>query len=39
MQYACPEEKIGVRYENPIVLYKDRCEALSKFTLFVDEIH
>ncbi|MFH1152860.1 MAG: M24 family metallopeptidase [Pseudomonadota bacterium] len=38
MQYACPREEIGFRYENPIVIGKDRCEALSKFRLSVDEI-
>ncbi len=38
MQYACPEENIGFRYENPIVLYEDHCEELSKFRLSVDEI-
>ena len=38
MQYACPEEKIGFRYENPIVIHTDRCEALSRFRLSVDEI-
>lgn len=38
MQYACPEEGIGFRYENPIVLYEDRCEPLSLFPLSVDEI-
>ncbi|MFH1983240.1 MAG: M24 family metallopeptidase [Pseudomonadota bacterium] len=38
MQYACPEENIGFRYENPIVLSADGCEELSKFPLSVDEI-
>ena len=38
VQYACPEEKIGFRYENPIVLASDGCEALSKFPLDVEEI-
>ncbi len=38
MQYACPDEAIGFRYENPIVLKKDGCEILSKFKLSVDEI-
>jgi len=38
MQYACPEENIGFRYENPIVIGKDGCEALSKFPLSVDVI-
>ena len=38
MQYACPEENIGFRYENPIVIHRDGCEPLSKFPLGVDEI-
>jgi len=38
IQYACPEENIGFRYENPIVLSKEGCEELSKFPLAVDEI-
>jgi Xaa-Pro aminopeptidase len=38
LQYACPEEGIGFRYENPIVLERDACEPLSKFPLRVDEI-
>ena len=39
MQYACPEEGIGFRYENPIVLYEDHCEPLSMFPLSIDEVH
>ena len=38
MQYACPEEDIGFRYENPIVIGKDGCEPLSKFPLAVDVV-
>jgi len=38
MQYACPEEEIGFRYENPILITKDGCEALSKFPLGIEEI-
>ena len=38
IQYACPEEDIGFRYENPIVLMSDGCEELSKFPLGVEEI-
>lgn len=38
MQYACPEEGIGFRYENPILLYADHCEPFSLFPLSVDEI-
>jgi hypothetical protein len=39
LQYACPEESIGFRYENPIVLSANGCEELSKFPLRVDEIN
>lgn len=38
MQYACPDDNIGFRYENPIVIHKDHCEELSKFPLGVEEI-
>jgi Xaa-Pro aminopeptidase len=38
MQYACPEEDIGFRYENPILITEDGCEALSKFQLGIEEI-
>ncbi len=38
MQYACPEEGIGFRYENPIVIHKENCEPLSKFPLSIDVI-
>lgn len=38
MQYACPDENIGFRYENPILITRDGCEAMSKFRLSVDEI-
>jgi Xaa-Pro aminopeptidase len=38
IQYACPEEGIGFRYENPIVIHPDRCEPLSIFPLTVNEI-
>jgi len=38
MQYACPDDNIGFRYENPIVIGKDGCEALSKYPLGVEEI-
>ena len=39
MQYACPEEEIGFRYENPIVIGEDGCEVLSKFPLGVEVIN
>jgi Xaa-Pro aminopeptidase len=38
MQYACPEESIGFRYENPILITEDGCEAMSKFPLTIEEI-
>jgi Xaa-Pro aminopeptidase len=38
MQYACPDENIGFRYENPIVILKDGCEYMSKFPLRIEEI-
>ncbi len=38
MQYSCPQEAIGLRYENPIVIGKNKCEALSKFGLRVEVI-
>jgi Xaa-Pro aminopeptidase len=38
MQYACPDEDIGFRYENPIVIKKDCCEELSKYPLGIEEI-
>ncbi len=38
MQYACPDEKIGFRYENPILILKDKCEAMSKFGLRIEVI-
>jgi len=38
MQYACPEEEIGFRYENPIPITADGCEVMSKFPLAIEEI-
>jgi Xaa-Pro aminopeptidase len=38
MQYACPDDNIGFRYENPILIQKDGCEAMSKFPLTIDEV-
>jgi len=38
MQYACPQDNIGFRYENPIVINKSGCEPLSKYPLTIDEI-
>jgi Xaa-Pro aminopeptidase len=38
MQYACPEEEIGFRYENPILITAEGCEPLSQFPLGVEEI-
>ena len=38
MQYACPDDEVGFRYENPIVIHKDHCEPLSQYPLGVEEI-
>jgi Xaa-Pro aminopeptidase len=38
MQYACSEEDIGFRYENPILITEDGCESLSKYPLAIEEI-
>jgi Xaa-Pro aminopeptidase len=38
IQYACSEEDIGFRYENPILITETGCEALSQFPLAIDEI-
>ena len=38
IQYACPGEEIGFRYENPILIQKDGCEWMSKYPLTVDVI-
>jgi Xaa-Pro aminopeptidase len=37
-QYACPEEKIGFRYENPVLIEEEGCEAMSKLPLGIEEI-
>ncbi len=38
IQYACPEEAIGFRYESPILIVQDGCEVMSKFPLAIEEI-
>jgi Xaa-Pro aminopeptidase len=38
MQYACPEEQIGFRYENAILITPDGCETMSKTPLGVEVI-
>lgn len=38
IQYACPEENIGFRYENPILILPEGCEYMSKYPLRVDII-
>lgn len=38
VQYACPEENVGFRYENPILIMEKGCEAMSKFPLSVDVV-
>jgi Xaa-Pro aminopeptidase len=38
MQYACAEEEIGFRYENPILITEGGCEFMSKFPLGIEEM-
>lgn len=38
IQYACPEENIGFRYENAILITEDGCETMSKFPLAIEVI-
>jgi Xaa-Pro aminopeptidase len=38
IQYACPEENIGFRYENAILITKDGCETMSKYPLAIEVI-
>jgi Xaa-Pro aminopeptidase len=38
MQYVCPQDEIGFRYENPVLLRDGGCETMSKFPLAVEEI-
>jgi Xaa-Pro aminopeptidase len=38
IQYACPEENIGFRYENPILILPEGCEYMSKFPLKIEDI-
>ncbi|MGD9093582.1 MAG: M24 family metallopeptidase, partial [Anaerolineales bacterium] len=38
IQYACPEEQIGFRYENPLLLLDEGCEVLSKYPLAVEGV-
>ncbi len=38
VQYACPEENVGFRYENPILITAKGCEFLSKFPLSIDVV-
>jgi Xaa-Pro aminopeptidase len=38
MQYACPQEDIGFRYEAPIIIREKSCELLAKFPLKVLEV-
>lgn len=38
MQYACPAEGIGFRYENPVLILEDGCECLSRYPLAIEEI-
>jgi Xaa-Pro aminopeptidase len=38
VQYACSQEEIGFRYENPMLITEDGNEVLSKFPLSIEEI-
>lgn len=38
IQYSCPEEQIGFRYEAPIVIRENDCELLAKHPLEILEI-
>jgi len=38
MQYACPEENVGFRYENPIVIGTAGCDEMSKYPLGIEVI-
>jgi len=38
MQYACPEEEIGFRYEAPIIIRKNDCEVLPTYPLAVKAV-
>lgn len=38
MQYTCPDEGIGFRYEAPIVIRENSCELLAKFPLRILEV-
>ena len=38
IQYACPEDDTGFRYENPLLITVEGCEVLSKYPLAVEEI-
>jgi Xaa-Pro aminopeptidase len=39
MQYACPDDEVGFRYENPILIKEDKCIVFSKTPLAVEEIY
>lgn len=38
IQYACPDDDTGFRYENPLLITAEGCEVLSKYPLAVEEI-
>jgi Xaa-Pro aminopeptidase len=38
LQYVCPQDEIGFRYENPVLLGAGGCETMSKFPLAIEEI-
>jgi Xaa-Pro aminopeptidase len=37
-EHLSPEEEIGFRYENPILITEAGCEAMSRFPLAIEEI-
>lgn len=38
MQYAAPEDNIGFRYENDLLITKNGCELMSKYPFGIEEI-
>ena len=38
MQYVAPQDGVGFRYENPILIGKHSCETLSKVPLAIEEL-
>ena len=38
MQYVCPADEIGFRYENPILIRNGGCELMSIYPFGIEEI-